>query len=198
MQSVSTSYHPIGSSLSKLRASHLTAAFVAVAGTVATGADVESLHHKSFLNSQFVTPSQALTSGAQSDSQMASASEPKVSTGVPVWLEESLARIGKLSALPDGWAGEGFVAAQDDTSFDAERILVKLVHAGLKVKPAIGLDDDGTFSFHISDGEMIADLTVHADGTYSYFAEVSGHEVFSEESPIDGEIDHGLAAILNA
>ncbi|MEP5730192.1 MAG: hypothetical protein ABJL67_12575 [Sulfitobacter sp.] len=196
MQSVSTSYFPIESSLSKLRKSHLPAVFVAVAGTVATGADAESVHHKSFLNSQAVASSQALTSGFSQDVQMTSASEPEVSGGFPVWLDESFVRIEKLGSLPDGWAGDGYVAAQETASFDAERLLVKLIRAGLKVKPAIGLDDDGTYSFHIADGKLIADLSVYADGTYSYFAEIPGHEVFSDESPIDGAIDHGLAELL--
>lgn len=112
------------------------------------------------------------------------------------WVPSSLDRIENLGSLPANWGGEGYQRAAESAVGDAERFLMKLVHIGMSIPPAIGLDDDGSFSFHIAANDLIADLSVHADGTYSYFAQRGEAEVFSDSKDIDGPIDEQLAQIL--
>lgn len=114
------------------------------------------------------------------------------------WLTESLDRIEKLGSFPADWAGEGYVKASSSVVGDAERFILKLAHSGVNTRPAIGLDDDGSFSFHISDEGLIADLSIHPDGTYSYYAKRGSAEAFSETSKINGPLDQNLLDILKA
>lgn len=112
------------------------------------------------------------------------------------WVQACLDRIEKLGRLPKDWGGEGYCAATPDVVSDAERFLLKLVHLGVTMQPAIGLDDDGSFSFHFNSGTVLADLSVHSGGVYSYYAKMGNTEAYSDESSVDGKIDDLLAEII--
>ena len=116
----------------------------------------------------------------------------------PQWMQDSLNRIKKIGSLPENWAGSGFNRASEKAVVDAERFLLKLVHLGLSIPPAIGLDDDGSFSFYLARENFVADLSIRDDGTYSYYAQLGDDEISSEDSSIDGPIDQQLADMLVA
>tara|TARA_R100001369_G_scaffold72547_1_gene100872 strand:- start:856 stop:1488 length:633 start_codon:yes stop_codon:yes gene_type:complete len=119
-------------------------------------------------------------------------------TTLQEWTEKSLSRLENLAALKEEWAGTGFDAASAQAIADAERFILKLNHLGVKIPPAIGLDDDGSISLHFSANKMTADLSIHKDGTYSYFAEVGEQTAYSDESKVNGNIDGKLIEILLA
>lgn len=117
---------------------------------------------------------------------------------LPEWTEKSLIRLENLAALKKDWAGPGFETASAQAIADAERFILKLNHLGVKTPPAIGLDDDGSISLHFSADGMTADLSIHKDGTYSYFAEIGENMAYSDESMVNGNIDGKLIEILLA
>jgi len=116
--------------------------------------------------------------------------------GLATWVTESRARIEALAKLADGWAGDEYSAATDMAVIYADLFVQRLATAGLTVKPVVGLDSDGSFSFHIASDGLLADISVYDDGTYSFYAKGNGQTAYSDESAVVGVLDESLAAML--
>lgn len=180
-----------------------TVALSTVAMNGAAHANPQPVHQRFLNQSDLVSVSEAYASSIDADdttkkSEASSNSAQFEKAEGPMWMQSCFTRIEKLSNLPKGWGGNNFAQTTEQTAIDTERFLMKLAHAGLRHKPTIGLDDDGSYSLHISEGNLVADLSVHDDGTYSYYAQRGNNEVFSDASSIDGTLDQSLIDILKA
>lgn len=199
-------------SSSKVYSTAITTAFVAGLSSSAAAHAEPTTHdvgvfdfaksYETFRDSQSIAGWPALkwlTSDLNATIESVSSSSLKFDEAtLPEWTEDSLIRLEKLASLKKDWAGPGFEAASSQAIADAERFILKLTHLGVKTPPAIGLDDDGSISLHFSEKEMTADLSIHKNGTYSYFAEIATETAYSDESNIDGNIDRKLIEILLA
>ncbi|MEP0146328.1 hypothetical protein [Pseudophaeobacter sp.] len=199
-----SSFSHTSSSTTKVSHTHLTTAFAVLISTIALNGsenETQSEMRSSSINLFDVSSSSkafnpAPSTGGVANQEGASSGSMTLSGPEVEWMTSSLDRIERLGSLPANWGGEGYQRATETAVGDAERFLTKLAHIGISTPPAIGLDDDGSFSFHIASGDLVADFSIHADGTYSYFAQRGQSEIFSDSTAIDGPIHDQLARIL--
>ena len=115
---------------------------------------------------------------------------------IPDWYFNVCDRLFALSGKQDGWKGPDSRAALRPAFEHAGHFLWKLVLDGVKRRPVIGLDHEGTFSFCWVDGNSSIDLTVYQDGTYSYFATDGKQSMTSDNALVAGRISPRLLDLL--
>ncbi len=97
----------------------------------------------------------------------------------------SFDRILELSELPDGWMGPESKAASREAISDAFALMKRFVNELPEAQlPGIGLDSDGHVVFSWSTNNLIGNLSVYGDGTYSYFVENSGKTAREDEAQV--------------
>ena len=112
------------------------------------------------------------------------------------WYPDVCNRMFTLSKKQNGWKGPGSRATLRPTFEHAGHLLWKLVLDGIKRRPVIGLDYEGTFSFCWIDDHSSIDLTVYQDGTYSYFATDGKQSMTSDNALVAERISTRLLDLL--
>lgn len=114
------------------------------------------------------------------------------------WHSELKDRIKDLGRRPDGWKGPDSRAPETDAVDCALEMLHKLALAGIPRRPSIGLDFEGTFSFAWFDEDVSADMTVYADGTYSFFVSSNTCTASADDERIEEPIHSDLLNALQS
>lgn len=118
---------------------------------------------------------------------------------LPAVPERAVAEMKVVRSLPNGWQGPGSLAASPATTGDAYELLSKMVtDLPEGVVPSIGLDSDGIIVMSWNDGVLAGSLSVHGDGTYSYYIERDGHAPQSGEANIAAPLPRKLVQIMQA
>ena len=117
---------------------------------------------------------------------------------LPDWYFDLVNRIESLCRHSDGWKGLGSHAPENDTKHFALQMLRKLALERIPGRPSIGLDFEGTFSFSWLDQDVSVDLTVHGDGTYSFFASSAEYSASVDEEPITKPLHSRLLSTLRS
>jgi hypothetical protein len=108
-------------------------------------------------------------------------------------------RIEYLETLEDGWRGEGSVKAKKSTARDARFLIDRIFSLALdRPLPKIGLDSDGAFIFSWNSGGVVASLSIHDDGTYSYFIRNNDRFERSDGEKTSDPLDVRFARMLSA
>lgn len=125
------------------------------------------------------------------------AGAPHVLTAEPAVVQDAHNRLRQIASLPEDWDGSGIAAPHQAAIKDASALIVQLAHAGIRLRPRIGPDSDGSISFLFMDGENpLADMSIFGNGTYSFYAERGERTAMSDEVHIGGPVPDELVAIL--
>jgi hypothetical protein len=120
--------------------------------------------------------------------------------GAPVafedWHFELSDRMTFLSEKQDGWKGPESLAALPMAFEHANHLLRKLAVEGVDLRPSVGLDYEGTFSFAWSDDRLNVDLTVYDDGTYSFFATDGERTATADDALVSERLSPQLLGLL--
>lgn len=106
--------------------------------------------------------------------------------------DRQLARLEAVRGVPDGWAGPGSVAPDENSLNVAASLLQRLRYFPLPV-PMVSVSPDGNAGLFWSDDKIYADLEVLRDGKIGYLAHVKGQEPIDREDELP---DIGLPAAI--
>ncbi|WP_162620464.1 hypothetical protein [Limimaricola cinnabarinus] len=112
------------------------------------------------------------------------------------WQPSAVARVFRLGHKRDGWKGPGSIGASGQAVDSVLALIDKLSLAGVDASPRIGLDEDGSFTVSWLDEDLVADVSVFPDGSYSFYAQRGELEAMSDEVSISAPLDPQLAEIL--
>lgn len=120
-------------------------------------------------------------------------------TGADREFARSLGRLNYLRTLADGWLGEDSHGASEATGREAE-VLLRRLHeeAPAAPLPVLGLDADGTIVMSWSGDGLTGSMTMHGDGTYSYFVRRHGVVASDAEAQVAHPIGPDLKRLLEA
>ena len=85
----------------------------------------------------------------------------------------SIQRVLQLAEKQHGWKGKDSKAAEEKAILAALELLDKLTEENAPI-PNITLHSDGSFGFSWTQPGLVADISIFADGTYSYDASRDG------------------------
>lgn len=113
------------------------------------------------------------------------------------WLHSALEKVSAYGSLTDGWKGEGTLSPSTAAIADASDLLYQFaVEMPDLSRPMISADEDGSICLYWLHGVMMANISVHGDGTYSYYAEGFDDPVRSDAMPIGQPLHPQLIATM--
>lgn len=130
------------------------------------------------------------------DGGLANSWVPNDTINSAISARELFEQISHLSSKLVGWKGANSVAADEHSVRDAIALARKLVQERISKYPAIGLDEDGSFTFYWKDPDFVIDLSVYGDGTYSFFARCGDKSYSVDEAHIADPINRELRSVL--
>ena len=116
----------------------------------------------------------------------------------PTALRMAQRRILALERLPDSAFAEDRVKPTRDTLVDAGGILEKIAFgAPSQPLPMIDLDGDGVIVMTWHGNGRAGSLTVHGDGTYSYYVKLGKDVAKRGDAKISAPLDDALVRVLS-
>ena len=141
-----------------------------------------------------------VTTGGDSSSEavdMYTRADPVTITNNALRMSPLVERINLLSAVSDGWKGEGSVAPSSRAKEEALVMLDKIVGASPSRRPPlIGLDEDGTFSFAWRSEDLKGHMTIYGDGTCSFSIKSSHSSARSSSTSVYAPLPADLVKIF--
>ncbi|MEQ1710939.1 MAG: hypothetical protein ABL908_06010 [Hyphomicrobium sp.] len=89
--------------------------------------------------------------------------------------------IRALSGLDDGWKGPGSRAVTQAAIDDAECFTLATITADIRSPDHIGAASDGELVITWRAPDAVIDISLHGEGTYSYYAIIAGQEYLGDD-----------------
>lgn len=107
-------------------------------------------------------------------------------------------RIRSLGSLEDGWSGPGSIAPTqaaitDGETFTRLNILTTVGHPN-----HIGFASDGELVISWARQNLVLEVSIHGDRTYSYYAEVDGTRYYGDDVPIKTQLPALIRTTINS
>lgn len=113
------------------------------------------------------------------------------------WLNTAFARVDAYDDVENGWKGEDFLAPSSQTIAEAKELLEQFaVDMPALSEPMISADSDGSICLHWREPPMMATVTAHGDGTYSFYAEGYGRPARSDSEQIGSPLPRTLVLAM--
>lgn len=114
-----------------------------------------------------------------------------------LWLEDAFGKVDAYSKVMDGWKGPYSVAPSQVTLSEAKELLEQFaVEMPSLPTPLISCDEDGSICLHWRSRPMMATVTAHGDGTYSYYAEGFAPAARSDAEEIGMPLPRGIVLAM--
>lgn len=115
------------------------------------------------------------------------------------WLQLVSREISRFCSVSDGWKGDNSVAPTAVAIDEALEMAVQLAAElpGIPT-PLVGADADGYFCFYWNENDVMANLSIYGDGTYSFYAQNDFEHAEADEEIVGMPLPDRLLRVLSS